>query len=342
MDFQTRTAAFTLPELHGSRRMTPRCAELSKLPTSMNHRIPQIDDRGLKFSRGFRRNAYLSTSVALAILLLRNSRIQRLQSQAVSALLVSVGGLLSGSCCLLQLVLNYFAVGCAGFAALDKARPFFLTLTFGGLAGRAGIERKAGVSSPRPVSWAIALTLAFLPEILRLANKRGDLRGGPSDGEEGAFETTFTAQVAGVKCEACATGLKDALQIAADEAAEAAKHLNPQTGSVVTKIAVSRESVERTLVTIKATTPACSTTTMDKTGRGFNGRSTAHLEALPVKNPAYWEGAGEVPSTPAQYSVPDSGVLTAASVLDAACRKRSYTYSDTTSATRPTSLPRRI
>lgn len=43
--------------------------------------------------------------------------------------LAVLGGLLSSSCCVLQLFLNALSVGCAGFSALTPYRPLFLALT---------------------------------------------------------------------------------------------------------------------------------------------------------------------------------------------------------------------
>lgn len=43
-----------------------------------------------------------------------------------------LAGLLNSSCCVVQLILNWFSVGCAGFAILDPFRPIFLTASFGG------------------------------------------------------------------------------------------------------------------------------------------------------------------------------------------------------------------
>jgi hypothetical protein len=47
--------------------------------------------------------------------------------------LAVLGGLLSSSCCVLQLALNALSFGCAGFSALTPYRPLFLAATAGGL-----------------------------------------------------------------------------------------------------------------------------------------------------------------------------------------------------------------
>jgi hypothetical protein len=45
-----------------------------------------------------------------------------------------VGGLLSSSCCVIQLALNAMSVGCAGFSVLTPYRPSLIAVTALGLA----------------------------------------------------------------------------------------------------------------------------------------------------------------------------------------------------------------
>lgn len=126
-----------------------------------------------------------------------------------AATLSVIGGLLSSSCCLIQLFLNLFPVGCAGFSVLDRHRPLFLALTFGSLSARAAFERIHGIRSPRPISWAAAVILSFLPEIVRLGN-RFSVRASKTS------ETSVVTRhvVHGVKCEACAQRLRTTLRSA--------------------------------------------------------------------------------------------------------------------------------
>jgi copper chaperone CopZ len=145
-------------------------------------------------------------------------------SAAANALSVLVGSLLASSCCVVQLVLNALSLGCAGFAALDRFRPFFLSTTLGTLLLRAHLEHRAGVLAPRPLSWTAALVLSFLPEILRWRNQLALRQRSISDEAAAAAEApkdaraaaaprtvTLEAVVAGVKCEGCAAGLREAL-----------------------------------------------------------------------------------------------------------------------------------
>eukprot|EP00392_Amoebophrya_sp_AT5.2_P009125 g9153.t1 len=78
---------------------------------------------------------------------------------------------LSGSCCALQLFLNLFSTGCAGFnTVIGQYRPFFLSLTTlsQGLAYRNLDPRnhtRAQILSTLAAS-SLSLGLAFLPELL--------------------------------------------------------------------------------------------------------------------------------------------------------------------------------
>jgi hypothetical protein len=185
-----------------------------------------------------RKVAWVGGSVALSALVLQRVKalglLSHSASTAANALWVSVGGLLSSSCCLVQLALNAFSLGCAGFASLDKFRPFFLSTTFGTLLLRAHLEHRAGIMEPRLLSWTAALALSFLPELLRWRNQQA-LRQGSSSSRPStaaaAAETingapvampstplttqnrvTLEAIVVGVKCEGCAAGLRQALR----------------------------------------------------------------------------------------------------------------------------------
>lgn len=57
--------------------------------------------------------------------------------------LAVLGGLLSSSCCVLQLLLNALSVGCAGFSALTPYRPLFLALTASSLGAAHWRNRHA-------------------------------------------------------------------------------------------------------------------------------------------------------------------------------------------------------
>ncbi|KAF8928545.1 hypothetical protein BGZ47_001539 [Haplosporangium gracile] len=77
-------------------------------------------------------------------------------------------GLLSSSCCLIQLALNLMSVGCAGFSVLTTYRPLFLVfssflvlVTF----------YKYRWSSKTALTLALVLTLTTTPEMLAVYNQ---------------------------------------------------------------------------------------------------------------------------------------------------------------------------
>ena len=107
-------------------------------------------------------------------------------------LVATVGGLGASSCCLVQLALNYVSVGCAGFAALDRQRPYWGLATVAVLGWRAR-------RSPALAPWAVAAALAASPALLRRWNL-----GAPAPDD-------VVFSVAGMKCEGCAAGLRQAV-----------------------------------------------------------------------------------------------------------------------------------
>ncbi|KAK9840601.1 hypothetical protein WJX81_003915 [Elliptochloris bilobata] len=81
--------------------------------------------------------------------------------------LAVLGGLLSSSCCVLQLFLNALSFGCAGFSLLTPYRPLFLALTAGSFGLAHWRNRNARQTLfALAVSASLALTpeLGFLPE----------------------------------------------------------------------------------------------------------------------------------------------------------------------------------
>ena len=118
-----------------------------------------------------------------------------------------LGGLLSSSCCTIQLVLNSVSVSCAGFAVLDKFRPLFLLITFSSLAYKTymydvRVHKRIFRSLP---TWLLAIALASSPHIVRFLNRHGNLSHKP-------LGSPLAFRVHGMKCEACANGLKNAIE----------------------------------------------------------------------------------------------------------------------------------
>jgi len=121
--------------------------------------------------------------------------------------LATIGGLLSSSCCLIQLLLNSFSVGCAGFAILTPYRPIFLaatTILLGYNVQNYGLT-KATISSI-----LLASSLSVSSEVLSLLNQGKFLNKRRKQKKlEDPQKVTLT--IDGLGCEACATRVKNAL-----------------------------------------------------------------------------------------------------------------------------------
>ena len=156
--------------------------------------------------------------LALAVVLLRKGRVSK--ARMVELLAATVGGLLSSSCCAVQLLLNSISVGCAGFAVLDRFRSLFLCLTFSSLAYKTVVYDVRLHKNPfRSLpTWLVAVALASAPLMVRRLNRGGALTlGGSSspsslDGRHVKGPVMLQYSVRGMKCEACANGLKNALE----------------------------------------------------------------------------------------------------------------------------------
>lgn len=144
----------------------------------------------------------LVAASATAVLARRPSNVVA-PNRLVEMSVATVGGLLSSSCCVLQLVLNSLSIGCAGFAVLDRFRPFFLALTFSSLAFKTwyfDVRLKRTVWRSIP-TWIVALALAFSPHAVKFINRA-------AASSASRQPQVYRLDVKGMKCEACANGLK--------------------------------------------------------------------------------------------------------------------------------------
>ncbi|KAF8064672.1 hypothetical protein HT031_003474 [Scenedesmus sp. PABB004] len=132
------------------------------------------------------------------------------------------GGLLSSSCCVLQLALNATPIGCAGFSALTPWRHAFRAVTVACLAHLALTQ---GLNRRTLLTVALSLSLmasqgavaahnrggGALPggSALRALLARWGLAAPPAPRPPAAVRTRLA--VAGVRCEACAARLRAAL-----------------------------------------------------------------------------------------------------------------------------------
>lgn len=171
----------------------------------------EVKDEHLIWSENFAPQfALATTACAAAALLISHSPLGRSGVAAASELLVrsdlwSIIGLLSSSCCLLQLVLNACSIGCAGFnTVLGPARPYLMAvaLTLQTLMWQAVFAEGGELGLPL-TSTALTICLTFLPEALNAAMQQSAVP--PADDD-------LRLRVDGMGCTACSVKVKAALE----------------------------------------------------------------------------------------------------------------------------------
>ena len=117
-----------------------------------------------------------------------------------------IGGLLISSCCVIQLLLNLFGIGCAGLnTLLLPYRPVFISLTV--------ISLTYAFWRSRPSKWhfatvlTVTLLLSFSPEILRTYNNYQSV-----DSPLDQTSSVTHWQITGMHCEGCRSAVIQALK----------------------------------------------------------------------------------------------------------------------------------
>ena len=207
-----------VPALHTLPRMTPALAGRAALvvASAANEVSPDsYQEEHLVWSPSFAPQfAIAATTCVAAALLVSQSPLGRSGAAAwypvYDTLFVRTGlwtvlGLLSSSCCLLQLMLNAFSIGCAGFnTVLGPVRPYFMALALtlqavmwqGVLTGEAPMD-------PAITSTALTVSLTFLPELLNAVMQRDAVP---------AADVDLRLRVGGMGCTACSVKVKAALE----------------------------------------------------------------------------------------------------------------------------------
>ena len=173
--------------------------EMLEPPTTVPESVPDASRRKLVLKVSSL-SAVLAAVLAAVLGHTKIRGLSQLNPGLMDGIIATLGGLLSSSCCLVQLVLNLFGVSCLGFAALDVWRPLFALLTGSTLVLRHELARRAGrVATTQTVLTALAaVTLTFTPELVKLWNRKwaAPVTSAPF--------TSAKMHVSGVKCEACA------------------------------------------------------------------------------------------------------------------------------------------
>lgn len=125
----------------------------------------------------------------------------------------SLISLLSSSCCALQLLLNLFSVGCAGFnTVLGPLRPFFIALAFHGQIFMWS-QLQLQLQIPRAIlGTAITAAVTFMPEALYMYTHKIMGEGGRGQ-HDATVSKTQVCQVGikGMACIACVHTIKNAI-----------------------------------------------------------------------------------------------------------------------------------
>jgi copper chaperone CopZ len=131
-----------------------------------------------------------------------------------------VVGLLSSSCCALQLILNTLSFGCAGFnTVLGPLRPHLLAVTvlLQGFMWRAALASRSKIPSAIAAS-VTTIVLALLPEALYWSmHVREDLQNGRTEGANNRLDSeveqdVINLVVGGMGCTACTVKVKAAIE----------------------------------------------------------------------------------------------------------------------------------
>eukprot|EP01127_Copromyxa_protea_P018027 TRINITY_DN5586_c0_g1_i1.p1 TRINITY_DN5586_c0_g1~~TRINITY_DN5586_c0_g1_i1.p1 ORF type:complete len:182 (-),score=40.41 TRINITY_DN5586_c0_g1_i1:27-572(-) len=118
-----------------------------------------------------------------------------------------VSALLGTSCCAIQLFLNAFSFGCAGFAVLDPYNTFFTTLSTASLIGLLGYNyHNETLNTSNKSLWmavAASLLLRSFPLIVDKLNN-------PTIDDQ-LIEEVIDLEIEGMKCKGCANAVHNAL-----------------------------------------------------------------------------------------------------------------------------------
>eukprot|EP00908_Phaeocystis_cordata_P010217 Transcript_21058.p2 GENE.Transcript_21058~~Transcript_21058.p2 ORF type:complete len:302 (-),score=103.87 Transcript_21058:70-879(-) len=138
-------------------------------------------------------------------------------------------GLLSSSCCVLQLLLNALSVGCAGFnTVLGPLRPLMLAVT---VTLQTWMWRVAPTWRSALPATAVAAALTFLPEALHAWINRQPAGAAAGAGAAGGAEAQLCVKVEGMGCTACTAKVKQALELL-PEVASASVSLPSESATV--------------------------------------------------------------------------------------------------------------
>ncbi|CAG8553610.1 15854_t:CDS:1 [Dentiscutata erythropus] len=115
-------------------------------------------------------------------------------------------GLLSSSCCVIQLILNIFSVGCAGFSLLTPYRLVFLSFT--AILITTTIFQYGLLSKRTLITIFISVLLSISPEVVSRYNQ-SNISSMPMSDYSNKQVEIFVLQINGISCEGCANRIKN-------------------------------------------------------------------------------------------------------------------------------------
>ncbi|KAL0137818.1 hypothetical protein V8B55DRAFT_1532242 [Mucor lusitanicus] len=138
--------------------------------------------------------------------------------------LPALTALLSSSCCVIQLALNFFSVSCAGFAVFTPYRSVLSTFTVFLL----------GYNLTKLVILVVSVLLMVSPEIVQWVNQS------PAAAST-AKSHYYRIHLDGLGCEACANRIKSTL-ISTDWISDATVYFSNQTAIVQIKDSIAENT----------------------------------------------------------------------------------------------------
>jgi copper chaperone CopZ len=185
--------------------------------------------------------------------------------------------LLASACCVLQLAMNVLSIGCAGFnKTLGPVRPYFMSillyLTYIGWNARPNASMTSRLATIM-LRWSVAL----LPEVLDVYNRRGALHTASSVPPNRNWIATVQLDIPTMGCVACVKSVNNALRrLPGVEQAASSLNDNRNGGQAQVRIAADSENdVNAVVATLQAAVADA----------GFFGSEIDSVHVLPNPQP---------------------------------------------------------
>lgn len=143
--------------------------------------------------------------------------------------LPALTALLSSSCCVIQLILNFFSVSCAGFAVFTPYRSILSTITILLLSYNLVTTTTATQTKRKLVVLIVSVLLMVSPEVVQWVNQSSTTT--PSTAEKSHY---YRIHLDGLGCEACANRIKSTL-LSTEWISDATVYFNNKTAIVQIK-----------------------------------------------------------------------------------------------------------